>query len=162
MVSEILLQFDSGKAVDFLDYPIQLVSNLCKYLVQHLSCWENACGRHVVITNEIFGGRSGVEIDRLTSSKCRACGLPQSNSSIVTVHKSRIFLLYTMPERCCAVNCSQQRDKEKGYQLYSFPHDEARRNQWAQALKQITIDPSCQWKAYKEAMATYKTFQALQ
>ena len=39
-------------------FPSNLVSNLCKHLVQYLSCWENAWGRHVVTTNEIFDGRS--------------------------------------------------------------------------------------------------------
>ena len=48
-----------------------------------------------------------IEIDHLTSSKCPACGLPQGNPNIVTVHKSRIFILYTMPDRCCALNCTQ-------------------------------------------------------
>ena len=45
-----------------------------------------------------------------------------------------------MVEKCCAVNCTQKRDKEKGIQLYRFPADPDRRNLWVQAIKRVEYD----------------------
>ena len=71
-----------------------------------------------------------IEIDHLTSSKCPACGL-QQGTNIVTVHKSKIFILYTMPDRCCALNCTKH-DEWGVMQLYRIPlFDKARSIQWA-------------------------------
>ena len=63
----------------------------------------------------------------MTSSTCPAWGLLQGNPIRVTVHKSGTLLPYTIPEGCCAVNCSHH--DERGFSSVGF--DEARRKQLA-------------------------------
>ena len=91
----------------------------------------------------------------MTSSKCLACCLPHGNSCIVTVHVKDFFFNFTL-----CLKGVVQRDKEEGFQLYSFPHDEARRKQWGQALKLQTIDP-VSGKSTNKVMATNKAFHTL-
>ena len=46
-----------------------------------------------------------------------------------------------MPEKCCAHNCSQQRDKEQGIHLYRIPKDPDRRQKFIRAINRAAFDP---------------------